>query len=251
MKIGRVFLSSAILVEFVSAQLSTDHLVFSEILPNPVGGDRGAFIELYNPTGREVDASLYQVCNGAGTCTSLAGRFSPASYYVLCNDMSFDMTCRQATKIQLDVNSDLYIYNIADNSLKDSANWGINPPLGSSYLRGLFEDPWAWGFSATNTPGVGLLGGPFPTRNPSTPLPTPNPTPIPTLPPTPVPTPLPTPVPTVRASCSGSNTCVAIATCVDITNGFTCLCPSGYTGNGRSDGNGCTDINGTILCLPT
>jgi hypothetical protein len=46
-----------------------------------------------------------------------------------------------------------------------------------------------------------------------------------------------------------ANPCVALATCLDptpdgtTTGDVTCTCPSGYTGNGKTAGTGCTDID--------
>lgn len=44
---------------------------------------------------------------------------------------------------------------------------------------------------------------------------------------------------------AGTADCVAAATCTDLAgeNTFTCTCPTGQTGNGRSSGTGCTDPN--------
>ncbi|MGE0789330.1 MAG: EGF domain-containing protein [Sandaracinaceae bacterium] len=51
----------------------------------------------------------------------------------------------------------------------------------------------------------------------------------------------------VDACTAGTDTCVAIATCVDTPGNsavYTCLCPhAGYAGDGRSPGSGCTNIN--------
>ena len=33
--------------------------------------------------------------------------------------------------------------------------------------------------------------------------------------------------------------CVSEANCTNIEGGFSCQCPFGYIGDGRSDGNGC------------
>jgi hypothetical protein len=36
--------------------------------------------------------------------------------------------------------------------------------------------------------------------------------------------------------------CVSEANCTNTKGGFSCQCPFGYIGDGRSDGNGCTGI---------
>ena len=36
--------------------------------------------------------------------------------------------------------------------------------------------------------------------------------------------------------------CVSEATCSNTEGSFTCQCPFGFIGDGRSDGNGCTGI---------
>ena len=40
--------------------------------------------------------------------------------------------------------------------------------------------------------------------------------------------------------CSGVADCVADASCINTADGFMCLCPSGYQGDGRMSGEGCT-----------
>ena len=39
---------------------------------------------------------------------------------------------------------------------------------------------------------------------------------------------------------SGVADCVADASCINTADGFMCLCPSGYQGDGRTSGEGCT-----------
>ena len=49
---------------------------------------------------------------------------------------------------------------------------------------------------------------------------------------------------------AGTDDCVAIAACIDPTaapGDFTCTCPGGFVGNGRSSGSGCTDLNECVL----
>lgn len=56
---------------------------------------------------------------------------------------------------------------------------------------------------------------------------------------------------------TGAADCVSIATCLDPTpavGDFTCTCPTGYAGDGRASGSGCTDIDecasGADVCGP-
>ena len=39
---------------------------------------------------------------------------------------------------------------------------------------------------------------------------------------------------------TGVADCVDDATCMETAGSFTCACPSGYTGDGRASGSGCT-----------
>ena len=44
----------------------------------------------------------------------------------------------------------------------------------------------------------------------------------------------------IAAACSsGEADCVDNATCINIINGFVCLCPFGFMGDGRMSGSGC------------
>jgi hypothetical protein len=57
----------------------------------------------------------------------------------------------------------------------------------------------------------------------------PPPTPVPTPAPTQKPTPVPTPIPTVNTNeCqTGQDNCHPLADCIDLPNGFTCMCKTG------------------------
>ena len=45
---------------------------------------------------------------------------------------------------------------------------------------------------------------------------------------------------------SDPDVCTSEANCTNTEGGFSCQCPFGYIGDGRSDGNGCTGILGFI-----
>ena len=41
----------------------------------------------------------------------------------------------------------------------------------------------------------------------------------------------------------GTDDCVDDATCMNTAGSFTCLCPPGYSGDGRASGNGCSGMS--------
>jgi hypothetical protein len=166
----RALIALTALAGLVQAELSLDRLVFSEILFRPSGGDRGGFIELYNPTGDAVDTGAYQICTAANQCVSLAGGLAADSYYVLCSDISAYAFCRQATTIQLSSITQLYLKK--DGLDADVVTAPGVPPTGSSYVRGTSgsgsnSDLLVFAYSTTPSVGVGFLGGATVTLAPS------------------------------------------------------------------------------------
>jgi len=57
----------------------------------------------------------------------------------------------------------------------------------------------------------------------------------------------------INECAQNTDDCVAGATCQNSNGGFTCTCPSGYTGDGKASSSGCSDINecapGTNGCV--
>ena len=49
----------------------------------------------------------------------------------------------------------------------------------------------------------------------------------------------------VNECLEGSSMCVNESTCVNTHGNYNCVCPEGYSGDGRQDGDGCTAI-GTL-----
>ena len=156
---AKALLALGALAGIVHAELNVNRVVFSEILFRPVGGDRGQFIELYNPTSQHVNAGDYKVCNPSGDCTVLAGDFADHSYYVLCRDLSSYMFCRQATSLQLGDITQLFLYKSTSTSPVDVVTTPSASPIGESFTRGMNTNNLLEFSYTTPSPGAGYLGG--------------------------------------------------------------------------------------------
>ena len=165
--LGKIILALSALALAVDAKLAGDNVVFSEILFKPSSGNRGEYIELYNPTGKVVSAAEYKVCNASGACTALAGDLNPDSYYVLCRDISSYMFCRQATPLQLGGINQLFIFKGSDVNAVDVATTPDTPPVGKAFVRGLNASNLLEFSYSSPTIGVGFLGGPTSTAGPT------------------------------------------------------------------------------------
>jgi hypothetical protein len=144
-----------------------NRIVFSEIYFRPSGGDREAFIELYNPTNTVINAGLWKVCDASGACTQLAGSLGVDSYLTLCKDMSAYIACNQATSLQLDTITQLFVKDSNDQTV-DVVTVTGTPPTGSAYTRGLDQNNLlTFAFTTDVNPGSGWLGGPEPTIAPT------------------------------------------------------------------------------------
>lgn len=252
----------------VAQVIDAGDLVVSEIFPNPSGGDRGEFIELFNPTSAAISLYSYQICglgdNGEPVCTSLAGELPAFGYYTICRDISVYAYCNIATMISLEDSAGLSL-EAAGGVVVDSITWPTPAPEGQSYARGLNAmNLFVFQFT-TPTNGFGFLGSPpdpapeptspmpvvpAPTSPPVTPAPTaPPPTNAPVPPPTNMPiTPAPlqtdppvTPSPTTKCS---NAFCHPNADCDEATG--TCTCKTGFRGDGQFV---CADFNGTYIVV--
>lgn len=167
---SKALLALTALAGFASAELSLDRLVFSEVLFRPTEGDRGEFVELYNPTGEAIDTGAYSVCTAADVCVNLAGMLAADSYYVICSDISTYAFCRQASTVQLGSSTQLKLLKNGESA--DVVTTPGTPPIGMAYARGLDSDTTQNGllkFSYTEpSVGVGFLGGATVTAAPST-----------------------------------------------------------------------------------
>lgn len=251
------------------AQLTADTLVISEVFPNPSEGDRGEFIELFNPTGMEVALYDYQICDFDKTfCTFLKGKLGPSGYYTLCRDISQYAFCNIGTTIPLHELDGVYLI-APDQSVIDFAEWMTPAPEGESYARGLLMNLLEFAFTDP-TNGFGFLGStPSPTDAPVTPVmpptpspatlapvtpapvaPVPPPTPVPTMPPPPTPSPTPMPVTTAAPVTPAPTTlcdnafCHPRADCDESTGVAICTCKTGFEGDGQFV---CNDKDGKVM----
>jgi hypothetical protein len=246
---------SVLLPAFVGADLMADKLVFSEILPIPTGGDRGQFIEIFNPTGAAVDLSGYELCSSSN-CTALVGIFPASTYYTLCSDISQYAYCNVGTKIDLaqlgGESGDSLTLKDPEGNVVDSAMW-MNATEGMSYVRGLNEaDMLEFSWTADHVPGSGFLGEVTPTAPPVTAAPVDPPTGAPiTLSPTVAPvTPNPTTASPTKAPITPQPTdlcatafCHKRADCIIEGSKATCRCKTGFAGDGQFV---CNDVDGTL-----
>lgn len=246
---------SLLLPAFVSADLVADKPVLSEILPLPTGGDRGQFIELFNPTGVAIDFAGFSICSST-TCTALVGIFPASTYYTLCSDISQYAFCNLGTKIDLaqlgGESGGALTLKDPEGETIDTAMWA-NATEGMSYARGLNEaDLLEFSWTTATVPGSGFLGAvtSTPTAAPVAPLTgapiTPSPTSAPITPnpttasPTKAPT---TPQPTDLCATAF---CHKRADCIITGDKAVCRCKTGFAGDGQFI---CNDIDGTLkLC---
>lgn len=255
-----------LLPTFASAALRSDKLVFSEILPVATGGDRGQFIELYNPTFDDVDLAGYKICNYAlDMCSDLVGMFPASTYYTLCLDISQYAFCNIGTDLDMTqvgglADGDYLLLIDPESNVVDFVAW-TNPTVGMSYVRGLESNLLDFTWTNSSTPGVGFLGAVVVTPMPTTSAPiTPTPAPVDT-PPAPI-TPLPTPMPVTAAPTTASPVapsataapitpqptdlcavafCHPRADCNIVNDKAICTCKSGFAGDGQFI---CNDIDG-------
>lgn len=252
------------------AQLSGDDLVVSEVFPNPSGGTRGQFIELFNPTGGELNLYGYQLCDfDKNFCTALKGTLAASGYYTLCRDISQYPFCNIGTSIPLHELSGVFLIGPTE-SVIDFAEWTSPAPVDQSYARGLLVNLLVFTWT-TPTNGDGFLGtaatpapvaptpppvAPIPvTPQPIEVLPVAPPTVAPTMPPSPPPTlmpvtpaPVKTPAPVTPAPttlCSNAF-CHPRADCDQSSGVAICTCKQGFAGDGQFV---CNDIDGTYLSI--
>jgi Lamin Tail Domain/EGF domain len=251
-------LFAAVAIAFRLANAKT--ILLSEVYVRPTIGERGQFIELFNPTGIMVDMSKYKVCVGSGApCTSLSGFLPAGAYYSICRDLSVYAYCNAGTALKLDgLTGSAAGLKLIDTTgaVVDSATWP-ELPVGVSIARGL-DLSNLMTFVSTTIPsiGSGFIEGlaptskltPAPSPMPSS-DPTPKPSALPTFAPTEVPTPLPTTAPPTNPPTLSSTELCAKANChkladCTISNGIaSCKCKSGYVGDGTLI---CDDIDGRI-----
>jgi hypothetical protein len=232
-----------------------DTLVISEILPIPTGGDRGQFIEIFNPTGAAIPLVGYTICSSAN-CTALVGIFPASTYYTLCSDISQYAFCNLGTKIDLaqlgGASGDSLTLKDPEGNAVDSAAW-MNATEGMSYVRGLNEaDLLEFSWTTATVPGSGFLGEVAKTPSPVTAAPvapptgapiTPSPTsaPVTSKPTTASPTKAPiTPQPTDLCATAF---CHQRADCIIEDDKASCRCKTGFAGDGQFI---CNDIDGAL-----
>jgi len=201
---------------FFSTAVSAN-ILFSEVYPSPSGGGTHAqFIEIYNPTGADVDMSDYKVCDdGESHCTPLNGNLSNDEYYVICRDQTAHANCRFGTTLNLAAFTSLFLFDSSSMSyVVDSVDWsGGGGGEGSGYARGLDQsnlNTFQW-TSSSVVAGTGFLSSQDNNSGTSPPY-----------------VPLEGSVP--AAACS--NSCGPNASCYEQSAGvYTCVCDDGYVGN--------------------
>jgi hypothetical protein len=252
-----------------SSSFDIRQLLFSELLPLPAGGDRGEFIELFNPTVTVFDTTGYQVCDfQESTCTELAGSLQPASYFALCADVSQYVGCNIGTKIAMGdfvegETKGLKLIN-GDGVTVDAVVFE-NPPIGSAYTRGVSASLFSFEWNTNPTPdGTGFLGPISPGAEsnapivPPTPVPIRIPTTVPTAPsaspikstPSPLvvtPTVAPVPTTTLPTDLCATAFCHPRASCKFVNNAAKCTCNVGFEGDGQFV---CNDVDGEVFLMP-
>jgi hypothetical protein len=144
---------------FVNA---TDHLVFSEIHPDPAGSDSGLeFIELYNPTSSAVDISGYKInfrtSSSQYSKTIPSGIIQSYGYYLITNSyIASWKTYWPVPDLRLpysltEVGMGLQLEDTSTNIL-DQVGWGTTDPFVDYYEGSKLPEPIS-GLSFERLPG--------------------------------------------------------------------------------------------------
>lgn len=125
----------------------------SEIFPNPTGFDTTEFIELFNPTDREIDLSHFKLDDEEGGSRGFVIPFGTSIFA-----QEYMVFGRQQTNIALNNTSDEARLLYPDGAVVQSIRYD-DVPEGASYVQNEFG---AWEWTSSITPGsVAILSFPI------------------------------------------------------------------------------------------
>lgn len=136
---------SSALVSGALSGAGAEKVEISEFIPDPIGSDEAEFIELFNPTGAEIDLSDFKLDDeegGSRPFTFPSGtRIGPGEYLVWG---------KVKTKLVLNNTTDsVRLISLAGAVIQEVAY--ENVPEGASYARDEEDEVWVW----TNEPTPG------------------------------------------------------------------------------------------------